>query len=145
AIGLWVTRRAGQSAEEYFVGGRSFPWWLAGTSMVATTFAVDTPLAVAGLVATGGIAGNWIWWAAVIGHVVTAVVFAKWWRRLEIVTDAEVLERRYSGRAAAVLRSLKAGYEAIFINCLAMGWVILAMRKINTILFPGADASLITV
>ncbi len=144
-VGVWAARRVSSSEEEYFVAGRTLPWWLAGTSMVATTFAADTPLAVAGLVAAGGIAGNWIWWTAGVGHVVTAVVFARWWRRLELVTDAEVLERRYSGRSAAFLRALKAGYEAVFINCLALGWVILAMRKFVGILFPEVDAALATI
>lgn len=144
-VGLALARRASESEEEYFVGGRSFPWWLAGTSMVATTFAADTPLAVTGLIATGGIAGNWVWWAAAVAHVLTAALFARYWRRLSVITDAEVLERRYSGRAAAWVRGIKAGYEALFMNCLAMGWVILAMRKLATVLFPDFDPVAVTL
>ncbi|MDP6931729.1 MAG: Na+:solute symporter [Myxococcota bacterium] len=138
-VGLALTRRASQSSEEYFVAGRSLPWWLAGTSMVATTFAADTPLAVTGLVASGGIAGNWIWWSWGIAHVVAALVFARYWRRLRVVTDAEILEQRYTGRTAAALRLVKAGYQALFLNCLTMGWVILAMRKVSASLFPDID------
>ena len=144
AIGLAVTKKASQGSEEYFLAGRSLPWWLAGTSMVATTFAADTPLAVTGLVASGGIAGNWVWWCVGIAHVVTAVLFARWWRRLEVVTDAEIMERRYTGKAAPALRLVKAGYAAILVNCLTMGWVILAMRKVCTVLFPEQDPLLLT-
>ncbi len=136
AIGIAVTRKASTSSEEYFLAGRSLPWWLAGTSIVATTFAADTPLAVTGLVASGGIAGNWIWWCWGIAHVVAAVVFARYWRRLRVVTDAEVMELRYAGTAAVVLRVTKTAYQAIFLNCLTMGWVILAMRKVSLNLFP---------
>ena len=138
-IGLAVTKKASGSTEEYFVAGRSLPWWLAGTSMVATTFAADTPLAVTGLVASGGIAGNWIWWSWGIAHVVAALVFARLWRRLKVVTDAEIMELRYSGPPAAALRVVKAGYAALFLNCLTMGWVILAMRKVSVHLFPEID------
>ena len=143
-VGLALARRASQSSEEYFLAGRSLPWWLAGTSIVATTFAADTPLAVTGLVATGGIAGNWIWWCWGIAHVVAAVIFARYWRRLRVVTDAEVLEVRYAGRTAAVLRLVKAAYQAIFLNCLTMGWVILAMRKVSLNLFPEQDPLQVT-
>ena len=138
-VGLAVTKKASESSEEYFVAGRSLPWWLAGTSMVATTFAADTPLAVTGLVASGGIAGNWIWWSWGIAHVVAALVFARLWRRLEVVTDAEIMELRYSGTPATALRLVKAGYAALFLNCLTMGWVILAMRKVSEHLFPTVD------
>ncbi len=143
-VGLAVTKRASQGSEEYFLAGRSLPWWLAGTSMVATTFAADTPLAVTGLVASGGIAGNWVWWCIGIAHVVAAVLFARWWRRLEVVTDAEIMERRYTGRAAPALRLVKAGYAAVLVNCLTMGWVILAMRKVCGVLFPEQDPLLLT-
>ncbi|MCP4809615.1 MAG: Na+:solute symporter [Proteobacteria bacterium] len=138
-VGIAVSKRASGSTEEYFLAGRSLPWWLAGTSMVATTFAADTPLAVTGLVASGGIAGNWIWWTWGVAHVVAALVFARFWRRLKVVTDAEIMERRYSGPIAVTLRLIKAGYAALFLNCLTMGWVILAMRKVSTHLFPELD------
>lgn len=143
-IGLAVSRRASASSDEFFLAGRSLPWWLAGTSMVATTFAADTPLAVTGLVASGGIAGNWIWWTWGVAHVIAALVFARYWRRLRVVTDAEVMERRYTGRSAAALRVVKAGYMALFLNCLTMGWVILAMRKVSVALFPSWDPLLVT-
>ena len=143
-VGVAVSKRASGSTEEYFLAGRSLPWWLAGTSMVATTFAADTPLAVTGLVASGGIAGNWIWWTWGVAHVIAALVFARFWRRLKVVTDAEIMERRYSGPVAVTLRMVKAGYAALFINCLTMGWVILAMRKVSEHLFPGVDPVLLT-
>jgi len=144
AVGAVVTRKASRSSEDYFVAGRSLPWWLAGTSMVATTFAADTPLAITGLVASGGIAGNWIWWAVGIAHVIAAVVFSRLWRRLKVVTDAEVLERRYSGPIASILRTVKAGYSAILLNVLTMGWVALAMRKIAGEVLPGWDPTWVT-
>jgi solute:Na+ symporter, SSS family len=143
-VGLALARRASSGSDEFFLAGRSLPWWVAGTSMVATTFAADTPLAVTGLVAAGGIAGNWVWWAVGIAHVVAAVLFARYWRRLEVVTDAEVLELRYSGGEATVLRTIKAFYQAVFINCLTMGWVILAMTKVCGVLFPEVDPKLLT-
>ncbi|MCB9743798.1 MAG: Na+:solute symporter [Alphaproteobacteria bacterium] len=143
-IGVAVSRRASRSSEEYFVAGRSLPWWLAGTSMVATTFAADTPLAITGFVANSGIAGNWIWWSVGIAHVLAAVVWARWWRRLSVVTDAEVLELRYTGRPAAALRLIKAGYQSIFFNVLVIGWVIVAMRKVSLALFPDQDPLAIT-
>lgn len=144
AVGLRTRERAGSSALEYFLAGRQLPWWAAGTSMVATTFAADTPLAVTGLVASGGVAGNWIWWVWGISHLLAALVFARYWRRLEVFTDAEVLERRYSGRPAAVLRAVKAGYMALFLNTLTLGWVILAMRKIAGQIVPGLDPAVVT-
>lgn len=144
AVGLRTRERASVSAVEYFLAGRSLPWWAAGTSMVATTFAADTPLAVTGLVASGGVAGNWIWWVWGVAHVLAALVFARYWRRLEVLTDAEVLERRYSGRPAAVLRAAKAAYMALFLNTLTLGWVILAMRKISGAILPGVDPALAT-
>ena len=129
-IGLYYSRRGGRSVGEYFLSGRSLPWWLAGTSMVATTFAADTPLAVAGLVARNGIAGNWIWWNGALGGMLTVFFFARLWRRAGILTDVEFAELRYSGRPAAILRGFRALYLGIPINCVIMGWVNLAMAKI---------------
>jgi SSS family solute:Na+ symporter len=129
-IGVYYTRRAGASTGEFFLSGRSLPWWLAGTSMVATTFAADTPLAVAGLVATNGVAGNWIWWSAALGSTLTVFLFARLWRRAGIMTDVELAELRYSGRPAAALRGFRAVYLGLPINCVIMGWVNLAMAKI---------------
>ncbi|HEX6306756.1 MAG TPA: sodium:solute symporter family protein [Longimicrobiales bacterium] len=130
AIGLAYTRRAGRNASEFFVSGRSLPWWLAGTSMVATTFAADTPLAVAGMVAENGVAGNWLWWNMVMSGMLTVFFYARLWRRAEVLTDVEFTEIRYSGRPAAVLRAFRALYMALPINLIIMGWVNLAMIKI---------------
>ncbi len=129
-IGLAYSRRAGTSVDHYFLSGRSLPWWLAGTSMVATTFAADTPLAVAGLVANNGIAGNWIWWNAALGSTLAVFFFARLWRRAGILTDVEFVELRYTGRPAAFLRGFRALYLGLPINFLIMGWVNLAMAKI---------------
>jgi SSS family solute:Na+ symporter len=134
AIGLWYADRAGRSVHDFFLTGRSLPWWLAGTSMVATTFAADTPLAVAGLVARNGIAGNWIWWSAAFGSMLTVFFFARLWRRAGILTDVEFAELRYSGRPAAILRGFRALYLGLPINCVIMGWVNLAMAKILAIM-----------
>jgi solute:Na+ symporter, SSS family len=129
-IGVYYSRRAGKDVGEYFLSGRNLPWWLAGTSMVATTFAADTPLAVAGLVARNGIAGNWIWWNGAIGGMLTVFFFARLWRRAGILTDVEFAELRYTGRPAALLRGFRALYLGIPINCVIMGWVNLAMAKV---------------
>ena len=129
-IGLYYSRRGGKDVGEYFLSGRSLPWWLAGTSMVATTFAADTPLAVAGLVARNGIAGNWIWWNGAFGGMLTVFFFARLWRRAGILTDVEFAELRYTGKPAALLRGFRALYLGIPINCVVMGWVNLAMAKI---------------
>jgi Na+/proline symporter len=130
AIGLAYTRRAGQSLSDYFVSGRSLPWWLAGTSMVATTFAADTPLAVAGLVAKYGVAGNWLWWNGAFSGVLTVFFFSRLWRRAGVLTDVEFAELRYGGRPAAVLRGFRAVYLALPINLIIMGWVTRAMVTI---------------
>jgi solute:Na+ symporter, SSS family len=130
AVGVWVSRRAGRSIDSYFVAERGLPWWWLGTSMVATTFAADTPLVVAGLVAEHGVAGNWFWWSWAISHVSMAVVFAALWRRARILTDAELVELRYGGHSASVLRGFKAVFFAVIINGIILGWVIRAMVKI---------------
>src|ERR671919_1210798 len=129
-IGFYYKARAGGSVSEFFLSGRNVPWWLAGTSMVATTFAADTPLAVTGLVATRGIAGNWVWWSAAFGSMLTVFFFARLWRRAGILTDVEFAELRYTGRPAAILRGFRALYLGLPINCVIMGWVNLAMAKI---------------
>src|ERR1700761_6192241 len=116
-LGLYFRRSAGQSSEDYFVSGRNVSWWLAGTSMVATTFAADTPLLVTGLVATQGIAGNWLWWNQCLTGMLTVFFFARYWRRAEIMTDVELTELRYSGKPAAFLRGLKATYPGLRRNC----------------------------
>ena len=130
AIGLAFAKRAGSSVSEFFVSGRSIPWWLAGTSMVATTFAADTPLAVTGMVAENGVAGNWLWWNMVMSGILTVFFYAHLWRRAEVLTDVEFAEIRYSGRSAALLRVFRALYLAGPINLIIMGWVNLAMVTI---------------
>jgi len=136
SIGLWFSSRASENVDEFFLSGRKLPWWIAGTGMVATTFAADTPLAVAGFVAKNGIAGNWVWWTFVSGGMLTVFFFARLWRRAEILTDLEFIELRYSGKAARFLRGFKAVYFGLFINSIIIGWVTLAMFKIISILVP---------
>ena len=126
-LGLYFRRKAGKSTEDYFVSGRRASWWLAGTSMVATTFAADTPLLVAGLVYTQGIAGNWIWWAFLPSGMMTVFLFARLWRRSGLMTDVQFAEMRYSGKPAAFLRGFRAIYLGLLMNCLILGWVTKAM------------------
>jgi Na+/proline symporter len=130
AIGFYYKARAGKNVSEFFLSGRDVPWWLAGTSMVATTFAADTPLAVTGMVARWGIAGNWLWWCFVASGMMTVFLYARLWRRSGVMTDIEFSEIRYSGRPAAFLRGFRALYLGIPINCIVLGWVNLAMVKI---------------
>ncbi|MGD8320240.1 MAG: Na+:solute symporter [Gemmatimonadota bacterium] len=130
AVGLAMSGRAGRSMSDYFVGGRSLPWWLAGTSMVATTFAADTPLAVTEMVAKHGVAGNWLWWNMVMSGILTVFFYARLWRRAGVITDVEFTELRYGGGAAALLRGFRAAYLAVPINLIIMGWVNLAMMEI---------------
>jgi SSS family solute:Na+ symporter len=129
-IGLYYRQKASASTKDFFVSGREVSWWLAGTSMVATTFAADTPLAVTGLVAAQGIAGNWLWWSMLFSGMMTVFFFARLWRRAEIITDVELVELRYAGKPAAFLRGFRALYFGILMNCLIVGWVNLAMEKI---------------
>src|SRR5438876_175891 len=130
AIGIYYTGRAGRSVAEYFVSGRSLPWWLAGTSMVATTFAADTPLAVSGLVAKYGVAGNWLWWNLALSGMLTVFFFSRLWRRAGVMTDVELTELRYGGKPAALLRGARALYLGLPINLIIMGWVTRAMVTI---------------
>ncbi|MDE0246642.1 MAG: Na+:solute symporter [Gammaproteobacteria bacterium] len=132
-IGVSLARRGGRSVADYFVGGRALPWWLAGTSMVATTFAADTPLAVTELVAQYGVAGNWLWWNMVMSGILTVFFYARLWRRAGVLTDVEFTELRYGGRPAAVLRAFRAGYLALPVNLIVMGWVNLAMVEIASV------------
>ena len=146
AIGLYYKSRAGKNMSEFFLGGRNVPWWLAGTSMVATTFGADTPLAVTGMVARNGVAGNWLWWNFVASGMLTVFLFARLWRRAGVMTDVEFAELRYSGKPAAFLRGFRALYLGIPINCIILGWVNLAMVKIlMLILGVGKDESLLIV
>ena len=129
-LGVYLSRKASGGLVDFFVSGRSLPWWLAGTSMAATTFSIDTPLYIAGVVGTRGIAGNWEWWSFGVAHVVMIYIFARMWRRSEIVTDAELTEMRYGGNTAAVLRGVKAFLFAVPINCIGIGYSMLAMTKV---------------
>jgi solute:Na+ symporter, SSS family len=129
-IGIYYSRRVRGSTNEFFLSGRDVPWWLAGTSMVATTFAADTPLAVTGFVAKNGIAGNWLWWNFVMSGMMTVFLYARLWRRAGVMTDVEFAELRYSGKPAAFLRGFRALYLGVPINCIILGWVNLAMIKI---------------
>ena len=144
-IGLYYLSRATKSTEEFFVGGRNVSWWLAGTSMVATTFAADTPLAVTGLVAMYGIAGNWLWWNMLMSSMFTVFFFARLWRRSGVMTDVEFAEIRYGGAPAAFLRGFRALYLGIPINCIILGWVNLAMVKILMMIFNFTDATVLGV
>ena len=129
-VAVYFSKRAGKNIEEFFLSGRRLPWWVAGTSMVATTFATDTPLAVTELVARNGIAGNWLWWNFILGGMLTVFFFARLWRRAAVVTDVEFIELRYSGKSGAFLRGFRALYLGLFINVVVMGWVNLAMISI---------------
>jgi solute:Na+ symporter, SSS family len=140
AISFYYRRRSSGSTEEFFASGRNVSWWLAGTSMVATTFAADTPLLVTGLVAKNGIAGNWLWWSLCLSGMMTVFFFARYWRRSAILTDVEFVELRYGGKPAAFLRGFRALYLGALMNCLILGWVIKAMVSITTVLLDHAIA-----
>src|SRR2546421_9994854 len=122
-MGLYFRGRSGSSMEEYFVSGRSVSWWLAGTSMVATTFAADTPLVVTGLVYNQGVAGNWLWWCFLPSGMMTVFLFVRLWRRCGLVTDFQFAEVRYSGTPAAFLRGFRAIFLELLLNCLSLGCV----------------------
>ncbi|HCD53475.1 MAG TPA: Na+:solute symporter [Balneolaceae bacterium] len=132
----WITsRKAGKSASEFFLAGRSMPWWLLGISMVATTFSADTPNLVTGFVREGGVSKNWAWWAFLITGMITVFIYAKLWRRSAVDTDLGFYELRYGGKPASFLRGFRALYLGIFFNSLIMGTVTLAAIKIGTIMF----------
>ena len=132
---LFFGKRAGRNTSEFFASGRSVPWWLAGLSMVATTFSADTPNLVTDIVRRNGVAGNWVWWAFVLTGVSTVFFYARLWRRSGVLTDLEFYELRYSGRAASALRGFRAVYLGLFFNCMIMAAVNLATCKIAGILF----------
>ncbi len=129
-IGFYYRNQAGKSLTDYFLGGRNLPWYIAGISMVATTFAADTPLWVTERIAKNGISGNWLWWNMLIGGMLTTFFFARLWRRADIVTELEFIELRYSGKAAAFLRAFKSIYMGIFLNAIIIGWVNVALASI---------------
>lgn len=131
-IGLYFTKRASKSVDHFFVGGRSMPWWLIGTSMAATNFSSDTPLAITKYIFQEGIAGVWFFWSSAIQAMLATFLFAQLWRRSEAVTDAEIVEKRYSGKVSSFLRLFKGFYFGVFINCIVMGWVFKGLIKAMT-------------
>jgi len=139
-LGLYFRGRSGKSTEDYFVSGRNVSWWLAGTSMVATTFAADTPLAVTGLVYANGGAGNWLWWSFLPSGMMTVFLFARLWRRSGLITDVQFAEMRYAGKPAAFLRGFRAVYLGLLMNCLILGWVTKAMVNIISTSLGVSDA-----
>lgn len=140
-ISFYFKKKGSKTLADFFTGGRSMPWYIAGVSMVATTFAADTPLAVTELVAKNGISGNWLWWNMLIGGMLTTFFFARLWRRAGINTELELIELRYGGKPAALLRGFKAVYLGLFMNCLIIGWVNLALVDILMVFFgvPAED------
>lgn len=129
-VGIVVTKRSTTGISSYFVANRSLPWWWLGISIVATTFAADTPLAITGITAEGGIVGNWFWWSWTATYITVAIFFAKRWRSSEVLTDVAFIELRYSGGSAAFLRGFKAFFFGVVINVFVLGWVITAAVKI---------------
>ena len=130
AVGVLFRKRASSSTTNYFLAGRSLPWWLAGTSIVATTFASDTPLAITEMTRNYGMWRNWYWWNITIYHVLVVFLFARLWRRAQVITENELIEFRYDGKSAAFLRGFKAFYFAVIYNLMVMGWVIYAISSI---------------
>ncbi|MEM7299230.1 MAG: Na+:solute symporter, partial [Bacteroidota bacterium] len=135
AISIISSKKSGKSKEEFFLAGKSMPWWLLGVSMVATTFSADTPNLVTGFVRESGVAKNWAWWSFLLTGMVTVFIYARLWRRSGILTDLEFYELRYGGKPASFLRGFRAVYLGLFFNCLIMGSVTLAAIKISSILF----------
>lgn len=133
-VGVYFTKRASKNTEEYFLSGRSLPWWIVGTSMVATTFAADTPLAITEFIRGAGIWQNWFWWNQLLAGLLAVFLFSRLWRRARVLTDNELLEIRYSGKPAAFLRGFKAVYFGILYNFIVMGWVINAMASVAAVM-----------
>lgn len=140
-VGSLYTRRASQNIEQFFLGGRNLPWWLAGISMVATTFAADTPLAVTELVLKNGIAGNWLWWNFLAGGMLTTFFFARLWQRAGVLTEVELIELRYSGKPAQWLRGFKAIYLGIFMNVIVLAWVNVALQTLLIVFFDISEST----
>ncbi len=134
-VGLSYTKQAGKDLTSFFLGGRNLPWYIAGISMVATTFAADTPLAVTELVGKNGIAGNWLWWSFLAGGMLTTFFFAKLWRKANVLTEVELIELRYSGIEASALRGMKALYLGIFMNVIIIAWVNVALMSLIEVFF----------
>lgn len=139
-LGLIVARRGRKDAQSFFLSGQQLPWWLAGTSMVAYSFAADTPLVVSGWTRSGGVAKNWRWWGYMLGALLVVHLFARLWRRCRVITDVGFMELRYSGAPARGLRAFKSIYHVVFLHAFIMGWVILGMTKVIVVLFDlGAE------
>lgn len=134
-VAAFYIRRASRGTTEFFLSGRSLPWWMLGTSMVATTFSTDTPNLVTNLVREKGVANNWVWWAFLLTGMMTVFFYARLWRRSQVLTDLEFYEIRYSGRSAAFVRGFRAIYLGLFFNCVIMATVTLAAAKIANVLF----------
>lgn len=129
-MGIWVSKKAGKSIDSYFAADRNLPWWWLGISIIATTFAADTPLAVSSITSKNGIAGNWLWWSWTATYITVAIFFAKRWRNSQVLTDVEFIELRYDGKQASFLRAFKAFFYGILLNCFILGWVITAAVNI---------------
>lgn len=142
-IGFYFRQQAGKDISQFFLGGRNLPWWIVGTSMVATTFAADTPLAVTGFVAENGVSGNWVWWNMLAGGMLTTFFFAKYWRRAGVLTDVELIEMRYSGPEAKVLRVFRSVYFGVFMNAIIIAWVNKALERLLVIFFEIPEAQAI--
>ncbi|MDK1030978.1 MAG: sodium:proline symporter, partial [Planctomycetia bacterium] len=133
-VGIFFARRAGKSTNEFFISGRNLPWWIAGTSMVATSFASDTPLLITGIVRNSGISFNWLWWSFAIGGMFSVFLLSRLWRRACVVTDVELTELRYGGGPARVLRACRGAHLALIVNVFPLVWVTLAMMKLMSVL-----------
>ena len=138
-VGIYFKNRSGKNSEEYYLAGRTLPWWVLGTSMVATTFAADTPLAITELSRTKGLWENWFWWNSLLYGLLAVFLFSRLWRRANVLTENELLELRYSGKPAAFLRFFKAGYFALLFNFIVMGWVINGMSSVLAIMLGGDE------
>ena len=143
-IGIYYSRRASKNSEEFFLAGRTLPWWVVGTSMVATTCAADTPLAITEMVRGKGLWENWFWWNGLLYGLLGVFLFARLWRRADVLTENELLELRYSGKPAAVLRFFKAGYFAILFNFIVMGWVLNSMASILAVMLGDGGGQLVS-
>jgi solute:Na+ symporter, SSS family len=140
-VGTLMAKRASRSTKDFYLAGRSLPWWVAGTSIVATSFAADTPLVVTGWVRSAGISQNWLWWGMASGGALSIIVLAAWWRRLEVTTDAEIIEHRYGGKQAKALRGFLGAYHALVTNTIVLTWVLVAMKKVIRVVLDLPDDS----
>jgi SSS family solute:Na+ symporter len=138
-IGFWYSRRASKSVEDFFVGGRTIPWWLAGTAILTGSFASDTPLHTTKMIREKGLAGAWFYWGAIFGGVVIALVFSRLWRRTRVITDNELIELRYTGRPASFLRGGMATFKTLALEVITMAWITVGMTKIVKVIMDLPD------